>query len=259
MFKWSYNLVTNEVNNFQKKLAIKFFSDLLRSWVWGWCDVRNRYRRSTFGPFWETINIAVLIGGMAIISGALFNINTLSILPYLGLGVIFWTVISNSISDGADCFISNSVYLQNSNMGIGLFVGRTIFRIYITSAHHLILFALAVFALPIQINYNSMLIIPGITLLFLNSVWVIGVLGLICARYRDMKMIVKNLTQLLFFVTPIFWSAEFIPERKRFILDFNPLYYYLEIVRAPLLGKTPPLQIYLVTGALTILGFSLFY
>jgi len=218
-------------------------------------DIKCRYRRSTLGPFWETANITIMILGMAFVSGALFNVPVKEILPYLGLGIIFWMVIANSINEGASCFISHSNLLKNSNSSIGLYVGRTILRIHITAAHHLVIYIGAVIFLNVEINAKTLLVIPGIVLLFLNSLWVAPTLGFICARYRDFEMIVRNITQLLFFVTPIFWNADIISSNKRIIIDLNPFYYFLEIVRAPLLGKIPSLKVYLVVLLMTFAGY----
>lgn len=235
-----------------------FVSDTRTSYFWAWMDIKCRYRRSALGPFWETVNMTIMILGMAFVSGALFNVPIKEMLPFLGLGIIFWSVIANSINEGASCFISHSNLLKNSNSSIGFYVGRTILRVYITAAHHLVIYILAVIFLNVDINANTLLGIPGIFLLFLNSLWIAPTLGFICARYRDFEMIVRNITQLLFFVTPIFWNPDIVSSDKRIIIDLNPFYYFLEIVRAPLLGKTPSLQVYLVVLLMTFTGYLIF-
>ena len=76
----------------------------------------------------------VMIMGMSFVSSAIFSVSMMGMLPYLGLGIIFWSVISTSINDGSACLIGNSDLIKNSNLGIGNFVGRTVFKIYITTA-----------------------------------------------------------------------------------------------------------------------------
>ena len=111
--------------------------------------------------------------------------------------------------------------------------------------------------LLLPLGWASLLAIPGIILLFVNGFWIVAVLAFICARYRDVELIVRNLLQLAFFVTPVFWNDQRIAGNHRFIVDYNVIYYFIEIVRAPLLGQIPPLQNYLVVAAVTILGYSL--
>ncbi len=234
-----------------------FLTNVFTSFYWSHMDVRCRYRRSIIGPFWETINMLVMIMGMSFVSSAIFSVSMMGMLPYLGLGIIFWSVISTSINDGSACLIGNSDLIKNSNLGIGNFVGRTVFKIYITTAHHTLIYVIGLIFLDININMITLLAIPGILLLFLNSLWVVPTLALICARYRDLEMIVKNLVMLSFFVTPIFWNSDVVRSNRRFIVDYNPFYYYLEIVRAPLLGEIPDLKVYIVVILLTLFGYLL--
>ena len=41
--------------------------------VLGWQDIRQRYRRSSLGPFWLTISMGVLIGTLALVFGTIFK------------------------------------------------------------------------------------------------------------------------------------------------------------------------------------------
>jgi ABC-type polysaccharide/polyol phosphate export permease len=72
-------------------------------------------------------------------------------------------------------------------------------------------------------------------------------------------MILRNLLQLAFFVTPIFWDAANIRGDRKFIVEYNVLYYYIEIVRGPLLGRVPPLSHYITVMVTTVIGFAIAY
>ena len=39
----------------------------------GWQDIKQRYRRSAFGPFWLTISMGVMIGTIGIVFGNIFK------------------------------------------------------------------------------------------------------------------------------------------------------------------------------------------
>jgi ABC-type polysaccharide/polyol phosphate export permease len=81
----------------------------------------------------------------------------------------------------------------------------------------------------------------------------------VCARYRDVELIVRNLLQLAFFVTPVFWDYRHIISERKYIVDYNVLFYFLEIVRAPLLGEVPTAQTYIVVLAVTAVGYLMAY
>ena len=109
--------------------------------------------------------------------------------------------------------------------------------------------------LLVPLSWTSLLSLVGIALLFINGYWVGVVLAFLCARFRDLELIIRNLLQLAFFITPVFWKADLVVSSKRAIVDYNVLFYFIEIIRAPLLGQVPPFTYYAVAVGCTIVGY----
>jgi ABC-type polysaccharide/polyol phosphate export permease len=78
-------------------LIWRSFINLRTSFTWAWLDMKCQYRRSRIGPLWETINVAVMIAGLAIVSSGLFGGNIMDLIGYLALGIIIWSAISTLI------------------------------------------------------------------------------------------------------------------------------------------------------------------
>jgi ABC-type polysaccharide/polyol phosphate export permease len=230
---------------------------LRKSFSWAWLDTKCQYRRSRIGPFWETINALVTIGGLTLVSLAIFGGNFIAHVGYIGVGIIVWSAINAIITEGCQVFLRNRLLITTTNIDVEVYVGRTVFRIFITFAHHLIIYFLGVALRIVPLNWISLLSILGMALVFLNSFWVVTVLAFICARFRDVQLIVRNLLQLALFVTPVFWDYHQVAADYRFIFEFNVLFHFLQIVRDPLLGHMPEAQSYLIVAAITGMGSAL--
>jgi homopolymeric O-antigen transport system permease protein len=230
---------------------------LRKSFFWAWLDTVCQYRRSRIGPFWETINVAVMIGGLTLVSSAVFGGNVIGHMGYIGAGIIAWSAISAMITEGPNTFVRYGSLITSTNIDVDVYVGRTVFKVLITFAHHLIIYVIGLVFLVVPLGWTSLLAIPGIALLFANGFWVVTVLAFICARFRDVELIVRNLLQLAFFVTPVFWDYQQVAANRRYVVDFNVLFHFIEIVRAPLLGQIPSAQNYLVVGLVTVFGSGL--
>jgi ABC-2 type transport system permease protein/lipopolysaccharide transport system permease protein len=102
----------------------------------------------------------------------------------------------------------------------------------------------------------SLLALPGLFLLFINGVWVVTLLAFVCARYRDVELIVRNLLQLAFLITPVFWNYEQIATNRRFVVSYNVLFHFIDIIRSPLLGHQPSPKSYVVVLAVTVVGYA---
>jgi lipopolysaccharide transport system permease protein len=74
--------------------------------------------------------------------------------------------------------------------------------------------------------------------------------------YRDVGYIIPFLTQLWFFLTPIVYSADIVPEQFLFLYSLNPMVSVVEGFRWALLGAAPPSELYLgISAAVAVVMF----
>ena len=244
------------VPNPRTKLFWRTLINLRTSFVWAWLDTKCQYRRSKVGPLWETVNVAVMIAAISLVSSGLFGAKMEDLIGYIGLGLIIWSAIAGLVADGCGTFVRNAGHILGSNISVDLYVGRTLFRTFITFGHHVLLYLVGVALGLVPLTWIALLSIPGIALLLVNGFWVIIVLAFMCARFRDVELIVRNLLQVAFLVTPVFWNFQQISPNQRFMVDFNPLFHFIQIIRLPLLGEIPTARTCLVVIATTLLGYA---
>jgi len=234
-------------------------NNLWKSLSWAWLDTVCQYRRSRIGPLWETINVLVMLIGLTVVSSSVFGSSIFAIIGHAGIGIIVWSAIASLVFESPGTFVRNCGYVTNSMLSIDLYVGRAVFKTLITFSHHFVIFFVGVLFGLVPIGWVSLLAIPGIVLLFVNGFWVAMALGLICARFRDVEPFVRNIMQLAFFVTPVFWNYRQISVDRRYLVDGNPLFYFIEIIRKPLLGEVPPPSFYGAVLGVTVCGYALAY
>jgi lipopolysaccharide transport system permease protein len=85
--------------------------------------------------------------------------------------------------------------------------------------------------------------------------WTGYVAAMICVRYRDIIQVITTWLSVFFFLTPVFWKPDFLPERFRFIVDYNPLAQFLELLRNPFLGLPVSLHAWMFTIAVALGGW----
>ena len=126
--------------------------------------------------------------------------------------------------------------------------------------HNAAIFVVVAVLFSIWPGWTGLLAVPGFVLLCLNGIWVGLLLGIVSARFRDVPPIVASLVRILFFVTPIIWMPELMPGRALMlavVLDFNPFFHFVELVRAPLLGQAPGLVSWVAASGITLGGWLL--
>jgi lipopolysaccharide transport system permease protein len=93
-------------------------------------------------------------------------------------------------------------------------------------------------------------------LLYANILWIALLLAVVTARYRDIQPLVGSILQVGMFVTPILWERQRLSGPLSVLVDYNPLYHCIEIVRAPLMGRAPELWTWIVLIVGAIAGWS---
>ncbi|MFW0786205.1 ABC transporter permease [Gordonia sp. CPCC 206044] len=245
--------------------AVKDLRDgLTNSELWlhlGWQDIKQRYRRSVLGPLWITIATGVTAVAMGLLYGELFGMDIKNFLPYVALGFIFWNFIQSSILDGAEIFSKNEGLIKQIPAPVSVHVYRVVWRQLIIFAHNVVIIVVIFLIFPPPMKWTALLIIPGIILFVLNSVWVSIVFGILSTRFRDIGQLLTTVVQLVFFMTPIIWTTESLgntahqsSERLK-LVEINPMYHYLEITRGELLGQSVAFYHWAIVLGCTAVGW----
>jgi ABC-2 type transport system permease protein/lipopolysaccharide transport system permease protein len=240
------------------ELAIDDVAAGLRSWwLWntmGWQDIRQGYRGSILGPFWLTISMGVMVGALGLLYAAILKMEVATYLPFLALGFLFWGLISSLITDGTLAFVKAEGILLQVRMPLTVHVLRSVTRNFVIFLHNAIIGVAVLIIFAVPQSFYSLVSLIGLALILLNGFWVTMLFGMLCTRFRDIGPIVANLTQLLFFMTPIIWMPEALGENA-WVMYLNPAYAFIEIARGPLLGHVIPAQIWAMAFGVTLVGF----
>ncbi|QGU06206.1 ABC-2 type transporter [Corynebacterium occultum] len=262
-----------EVDNVPPSESATFkmaWQDLVRGFqqreLWlslGWQDIKQRYRRSVLGPLWITIATGVMAVALGLLYSVLFKIPLAEFLPHVTVGLIMWNFISGCIKEGSDIFIDNEGLIKQLPSALSVHVYRLVWKQLLFLCHNLVIWVILMLVFPRDLGWEVLLVIPAMALLVLNGVWVAMFFGIVATRYRDVSPLLEAGTQLLFYVTPIVWMTSTLQENvaelgsRARLAELNPLYHYLEIVRAPMIGADLPAYHWWVVIGFTVAGLCL--
>ena len=219
----------------------------------GWQDIRRRYRRSVLGPFWLTISMGVFVAALGTLYGALLRVELSAYVPYLALGFIVWTLVASSFTEGCAAFTGAEGIIKQTTQPLSVHVYRIVWRNVIVFFHNAIIFVVVALVFSHWPGWTGLLALPGLALVCVSCVWAGLLLAIVSARFRDVPPLVASLMRVMFFLTPIIWMPSLLPGRA-LLLEFNPFYHFLELVRAPLLGQAPGPASWLVVAGIALGG-----
>jgi lipopolysaccharide transport system permease protein len=231
-------------------------------------DFKSRYLGSYLGLLWAFINPVITIMIFWFVFQVGFKSAPVGDFPFilwLMAGIIPWFFIADTLMSGTGAVVENS-YL----------VKKIVFRVSMLPVIKL-LSALVVhlfFVLVIFVIFSVYHIYPGLhslqviyygfsaIVLLLGLTWLTSALTVFL---KDVGQVVAMFVQFGFWLTPIFWSLQMVPEKYQIYFKLNPIYYITEGYRDSFVHKVwfwehPVYTVYywLFTGFVFVLGAMVF-
>lgn len=217
-------------------------------------DIRQRYRRSALGVWWNLITLSITMGALGYIWSHIFKTDLKSYLPYFATGYILWNYIAALVNEGANAFITAESLIRQSNVPLQIHTARIVVRNLIILAINCVVLVFIFLVMGIAVSpFDILMAFIGVLLGLMLITPAVMALAIACARFRDLPQVVSNILQLMFFVTPIMWKREALSAENQWIADWNPLLLVLDAIRGPLLGRLlEPQQYLLLVGEIVV-------
>jgi lipopolysaccharide transport system permease protein len=129
---------------------------------------------------------------------------------------------------------------------------RSVIRNTIILAHNLVVLMIVFLVMRMDVSFYTLWAIPALLLWLVDAFAISLLFGAFCARFRDVPQIIASVLQIAFFITPVMWYANILEGHRgaSLLIQFNPFFDLLEIIRAPLLGT--PLAAYAAVKAVLV-------
>lgn len=219
--------------------------DVVRSvglWhIWvrlGLQDVRLKFRRSVVGVGWIFLNLAVLVSAIGFIYANLLGQDPRDFIPYLTIGMILWGYLTSSIVDGGNAFVHSEGYIKQISLPIYVYIFRFFVSITLTTLIAMLAYVAVAVIYSVPLRAGTLFALPGLLMVMTASLLLVTIFAHLNARFRDIAHMASVGMQVLFYVTPVIFPAELLRRRAdlALVVDLNPMYHLLEVVRRPLLG-----------------------
>jgi lipopolysaccharide transport system permease protein len=221
-------------------------------------DLRSRWRRSYLGILWTMIQPLGITLLLAFVLSRLFKTDIAEYAVYILSGIIVWDFIAFCSTSGALSYVQADAYIKQYRHPLAIYPLRTVLSaILVLLLASVPLFVWALVVLPQHFGapwLATLSIYPILGLLAWPLATLLAYLG---ARFRDLPHALTLVLQALWFVSPVYFEAKmFRNGGLDALVDYNPVYHVLQLLRAPLLeGKWPTASNYLFSVVLILTLF----
>ncbi len=213
-------------------------------------ELKARYRGTVLGYVWSLLNPLLLLTVYSVVFTFVIPARVPSRVPYplfLFTGLLPWLFASGALLDAAVVLLDNGPLLKKVMCPPEVFPAVTVVSHLV---HHLLALPVLLVAMAAAAAAGLMTFPVTALLLPLALVpWLLAVSGLallvgaLAVHFRDLKDLLHNVLSLVFFLTPIIYTPELVPEGplRRLVLA-NPVTPLVQVYReVVLVGTVPPI------------------
>ncbi|MGO4693572.1 ABC transporter permease [Paenibacillus sp. 2TAB26] len=224
-------------------------------------DFQQRYKGSFLGVIWAMISPLLMLAVYSFIFVVVFksrweNISEKSDLLYTLMifsGLIPFTIFSESVNRSVSVLTQSANYIKKVVIKLEILPASIVLSTAINSSFSILL--LVIGKIVFLDTPNGVLIFAPLVL-FPTIILTLGVSLIVSALgiyLRDLVYIVGLIINILFYMSPIFYSTSLIPERFRVYLEINPLSPIIKMYRDIFInGQLFSLTSYFVTCIIAI-------
>ena len=243
-------------------IAVRKYRFLIRQLVSR--DFKIKYKRSILGVFWSFLNPLLTMCVQYFVFSTIFR----SDIPYFAAYLIIGTVMFNFFSEA--CGMTLTSILGNASLITKVYMPKYIYPLTRTMSSSVnlaisLLPALVVCLLTgVHFQKSSVLALYFFACLIVFSLGLGMLLATAMVFFRDTQFLWNVLNMMWMYATPIFYPETILPDNLRFVLQINPLYYFLKNIRMCILdGLSPEPVVYfqccMIALGMLLVGALVFY
>jgi len=227
-------------------------------------DFKIRYRNMSLGVFWSLLNPLVMMGVLTFVFTRIFpNNQHKDFAVFVLCGLVPYNFLSVAWNSGTTSIMNNAGLIKRVP------VPREVVPIaaVLSNCVHLgiqillLLVATIAFGNGINIHWLWLPLVWALEIVFVCGITLVT--SAFDVYIRDMRYVVESSITVMFWLVPIFYGFEIIPQQYRDVYQFNPVAALVLCLRNILLEARSPnaetlLKLMLVSVGTFIIGWGIF-
>ncbi len=204
-------------------------------------ELTARYKTATFGMLWFLLHPALMTAVLVVVLQGVIKVSIERYDVFLLAALLPWTYFQMGLSNAVSSLTRAPGMMKRVKIPRMLLPIAPILASLVHFTLALVLLLVVLRATGIRPGLTALIMIPFIVAL--QTVGLIGA-GLLTSSlnvlYRDVEHFVAVLLRLGFWLTPIFYPIDYVPQKWRPIALLNPMTGIIEAYRAVLIRHTFP-------------------
>jgi ABC-2 type transport system permease protein len=228
-----------------------------------WLDIIVRARKSRMGLAWLFVQSIVYVFGLGTFFASMRPAGSGMTMgehfAHLALGMMVFRTLMSAIVGSSNIFVSSQAFIMDGHVRLTDYLLQALAKAFFDMCMYLPVVTVALWMTGGVAPLGLFTAVPVLILIYLNTLWIAALFGVIGARLPDLGQLMATISMFAFILTPIIWYPAMMPEGslRGTVMRLNPLYHFVEVFRAPILGHAVELSSVWYVAIITMLGLVL--
>ena len=200
-------------------------------WALALRELKVRYKRSVLGFLWALLNPVLSMAVLAIVFTTIIPTNIHHFAVFLMSTLLLYTFVVQSLSYAVESMVGNADLIKKVAVPKLVFPVAAVLSNVINLGLSLIPLVILVLVFRHPFYWTWLLIPIPLAALILLTLGATFFFATANVYYRDVSHIIQIVLQVLFYLTPILYTIEFINPKYRWLFWLNPLTFSLSDFR----------------------------
>ena len=203
-------------------------------------DFKKKYKRTVLGMAWSILSPLLTLLVMRLVFTQFFGRSMEHYTTYLFCGNLIFSFFSESTSQGMRSLMGNARIFSKVDVPKYLFLFSKNVQALINFGLTMIVFVLFCFLDGITFTWKVILLLYPVALLVLFNIGVGLILSALFVFFRDIQYLWSVFTQLLMYMSAIFYTIDSYPPVTQHLFLLNPVYLFIRYFRKIVIEATIP-------------------
>ncbi len=203
-------------------------------------DMKVKYRRSILGIVWSLLNPLLIMVVMTIVFSNIFRFDIPNFPIYYLTGSIILSFFSEATSGAMSSVFESGALIKKVYIPKYLFALEKVLFAFVNLGFSLIAVIIVMIFTQTPLHFTMLLAPVPLLLLFVFCIGIGLILATVATFFRDIMHLYGVFLTALTYLTPVFYPLEMVPDWLQSIIQFNPLYRFINYLRLCVLYGTVP-------------------
>ena len=229
-------------------------------WALSLKELRVRYKRSALGFLWALLNPLLMMVILTVVFSTIARLPVDKYAVFLISALLPWTFFAQALSYAVESIVGNGELLKKVKVAKSVFPLAAVISNVLNFLMSLLPLVVILAVLRFPFHWTWIVLPVPMLSLFLFTLGC----GFFCATlnvfYRDVSHIIQIVLSAWFYLSPVMYSLEFLPQRFRGFFRLNPMLYLLNEFRLAIYyGQLPTVQSVAISVGIGLLSLAVGY